>query len=121
QARAGFPDNVEDDILISGVLVVPMRVPAVGREVHFHVPVARQAISELDNRVAKIGPGLMVPKTGMQHTDGLTVRGDEPIAPQSLVMPDQLENLFGEWGAIGTLGQSVSGPILRAPPLVEIG
>ena len=87
----GFPNDVQDDILKRGIPVVAVGAPTAGPEVNFHVTRTRRIVADLHERIAKIRPALDVGKTGMKHADAPPVQCHKLVAPQSLMLPDDLQ------------------------------
>jgi hypothetical protein len=86
---------MQDDVLKSGIAVVPVRPPAGDANVHFHIAGARRGITDLDERIAKVRTAFDIGKTGMKQTNTLTVQRFQLITTQALVLPDGLEQTFG--------------------------
>ena len=114
---SGFavPHDMKNDILKCRVLIVVVREPAVGSEVDFHIAILGQRIAELDDGLAKIRPRLMVPETGMQDPNWLGVNAVEIRPAEALVLPDELEELLGDRGAVGPFGQGMGHPTAGPP------
>jgi hypothetical protein len=109
---------VQDDISEIRIAVVAVRVPALAAQINFHVAGARRFAAHLDDGAAKIRPAFGAGKTGMKHADDFPVQGFQPVAPQSLVPPDGLEQTLG--GETILVAQRVCGTALVAPEGVKI-
>jgi hypothetical protein len=48
----------------------------------------------LNNRVAKVRPGLVVPETGVKNANCFSVQRFQLVAKEALVMPDDLKQFF---------------------------
>jgi hypothetical protein len=79
---------------------MPVRVPAAGSNVHFHIPAKGRIAAHLHDGVTEIRSALDAAKTRMKNAQGLTVQGLELVAPQALVLPDGLQQPFGRRFAI---------------------
>ena len=88
------PNDVQQDVLKRGIAVVTVGAPAAGAQVNFHVAGTGRGVTDLNDRAAKIRPAFNADKTGMQNPDGSAIGGLEPVALQSLVAPDGLEQAF---------------------------
>ncbi len=76
------------------VSVVAMRVPKVGGQINFDIAMAGQSISELDNSTPEVWPRFMIPEARVQNSHGLAIGRLEFIAPEPLMMPDELKQLL---------------------------
>jgi hypothetical protein len=65
-----IPDDMQDDMLEGGVLVVAVRAPAGALQVHLDVSGDRRLRAELDDGVAKIRAAFDADKTRMKHAHG---------------------------------------------------
>src|SRR5579862_2962270 len=97
-----------------------MPAPAQRREIQFDIAALRRRLADLENGLAEIGTGLVVPEAGMEHLDGAAVGGLELIALEALMLPNQLQELLGN-GRLGrmfaeNLGRPTPGPPLRIQP-----
>jgi hypothetical protein len=54
-----------------------------------------EIIAELDQGVAEIRAGFMIPESRVKNSDGLAVQGDEFVPAEPLMLPDGLEKAFG--------------------------
>jgi hypothetical protein len=95
-----------------------VRMPAGGTQINFHVAGARRIVTDLDQRAAKIRAAFQADKSGMKDPDNFSVGGFEPVTPQALVLPDDLEQAFRRRTAF--VAQSLAGDGLRPPGGVEI-
>lgn len=118
--RRAIPNDVQDDAGKRRIALVPVRLPVAANPVNFHVPCARRFLAELQHRPAKIRAGCPVPKAGMEHPQRLAVEGLQLLAPQPLMQPDALQQLFRGMGAVA-LPQKKARLILLPPAGVEIG
>ncbi len=75
-----------------------MRAPAIGLKINFNIAGAGGFRTELQNRTAKIRPGLAIMKTGMKNAHGLTVQSLQLVAQQALMQPDNLQQPFRRCG-----------------------
>lgn len=89
-------------------------VPGGRVQIDFNIPGLGKVIVELDQRVAEIGAGLVIPETGVQNPDGSTIAGDEALAAEALVEPDRLQEPFGG-RAVGRLPEQQDAQRLGAP------
>lgn len=87
---ARFPDDVELDPAIGGIDVVAVSMPGGGVQIDLDIAGAGKIIAELDQGIAEVGAGFMVPETGMKNPDGTTVQGAELIPAEALVLPERL-------------------------------
>jgi hypothetical protein len=92
---AGFPDDVELDPAIGGIDVVAVAVPGGGVQIDLDIAGPGKIIAELDQGIAEVGAGFMVPETGVKNPEGTTVQGDELIPAEALVLPERLEKALG--------------------------
>jgi hypothetical protein len=67
-------------------------------QVDFDITAARPFIADLEDRLAEIRTGFVIPKTGVKNLHGLPVQGPQLIALQSLMLPDLLQDAFGRGG-----------------------
>lgn len=85
---------MEKDVAVGRVDIMSVAMPRGRMQVDFHIAGSWEVIRELDQRVTKIGTGLVVPETGMQDTDRSTIAHEELVAAQALMKPDCLEEPF---------------------------
>lgn len=88
--RLSFPDDVKDDVLKRGILVVTVSAPTVVANVHFDVTADGSGIAELDHGGAEIRATFDTRETGMKNSHALSVSGGQLIAAETLVLPDGL-------------------------------
>jgi hypothetical protein len=93
--RAGFPDDVELNPAVGGIDVVFVAMPCGGVQVDLDIAGSGEIIAELDEGIAEVRAGLVIPETGVKNSDGLAVQGEELIAADALVLPEGLEKAFG--------------------------
>ena len=86
---------MENDIGERGILVMLMRAPTVGKDVHFHVADPRRLRPELNDCSSEIRPTFAIQKTGMKHTHCFSVQRFQLIADNTLMSPDRLEQPLG--------------------------
>jgi hypothetical protein len=72
-----------------------MRVPAVQLQIHFNVARQGWGAAKLNDCTMKIRSAFSIQKTGMQNANGPTIECFQSIAPQTLMLPDGLEQRFG--------------------------
>src|SRR5881394_3824643 len=89
--RLAVPDDVKNDLLVGWIAVVAVAVPAGGMQINLDITTARRAGTELNDGIAEIRPGFMVPKARMKNPDWISVQGFQSIALQTLVSPDLLQ------------------------------
>ena len=82
---------MQNDIFEMRILIVPVRAPAPGFQVNFHVARVRRFIADLHYRAAKIRPAFAVQKSGMKNSQASAVQCRELLAQQALVSPDRLQ------------------------------
>ena len=86
---------MEDDVRIGRVAIVTMAAPSGRVQIDFHVTNARRIVRELQDGVAEIRTGFVVPKTGVKNPDRLSVQSFQLVALQTLMLPDLLQQPFG--------------------------
>jgi hypothetical protein len=79
----------------SGVYVVAVRAPAAGCQVNFDITLKRGIRADLDNCLAEVRSGLVVGKTGVQHSQRAAVGQGQLVTQNPLVSPHCLEQAFG--------------------------
>jgi hypothetical protein len=109
---------VKQDVFKIRVAVVTVGAPAVDAQVNLHVTGTRRGVTDLNDRAAKIRSAFDADKTGMQHANRFSIGGLEPVAPQPLVAPDGLEQVF-RWRII-FVTQDIPHAKARAPVGVKI-
>jgi hypothetical protein len=70
---------------------MPVRTPAGGFEIDFHISGARWFVAKLNDRPAEIRPAFATQKAGMKNSHVSTVQGSELLAHEALVSPDGLK------------------------------
>lgn len=95
-----------------------MRPPAARLQINFNIAGHWFFIRELQHRTAKIRAAFHADKTGMQHAKHLAIRRLEPVALDSLVQPDGLQELFRRDGVL--VVKRIAGTTIFAPAGVEI-
>jgi len=95
---AAVPDDVKNDVFVSGIDVVAVPAPATGCQINLDVARPGRILSDLDDRVVKIGTGFAIPESRMKHAHRLAVEGLEFIAQEALMIPHSLEQAFGRIG-----------------------
>jgi hypothetical protein len=85
---------VQYHLLESRIAIVPVRPPAAGTKIHFHVAGPGQPITDLDHRASEIRPSFDAAKTRMKDPHRLGVQGLEFVPQQPLMLPDALEQKF---------------------------
>ena len=68
-------------------------------EIDFYVSRTGRLARRLYDCAAKIRSSLVIPKAGVQDLDWLSVQGDQFIAQDALMKPNELEQPF-RWGRI---------------------
>jgi hypothetical protein len=101
-AGGGFPDHMQDDVLVGRVSGVAVRLPSAGLEIDLDVSGDRGVIAQSDHCPEEVGARLAVPEAGMEDPDGATVGGRQLVPLNSLVGPDFLEPELGRVGTLGT-------------------
>lgn len=91
---AGLPHDMELNVAVVGVDVVAMSVPCGGVQVDFDVARSGKILAELNEGVAKIGAGFVVPKARVKNSERLTVQRDEFVSAEALVQPECLQETF---------------------------
>ena len=86
---------MQDDIFEIWIAVVPMRVPATGAQIYFHIARTRRVGADLNHRAAKIRPAPGTGETGVKNANGPSLRSFEPVTAQALMQPDGLKQAFG--------------------------
>jgi hypothetical protein len=107
---------VENDIFEGRISIVGVRVPTAGPNVDFHVAGFGRTVAKLNDSAAKVGSAFYAPKTGMQHSEGLTIASLQVVAEQPLVLPNGLEQVFGR--GLDVLAQNRHRAALRAEPRI---
>ncbi|HTA95553.1 MAG TPA: hypothetical protein VK769_05455, partial [Verrucomicrobiae bacterium] len=118
RGSVAFPDDVEDDILEIFIFVMAMGMPAGGTQINFHIAGTRRHVINLQDCVAKIRPAFDTDKSRMKHADRFPVGSFKLVAPQSLMLPDGLEQTLG-WRTVFVV-QHIGCGELRPPGGVEI-
>ena len=95
---ASFPNDVQNDVLEAGILVVAVRVPAGGNQINFHIARHGLFAFKLQDRAAKIRSALDTHEAGMQHAHGSSIGGFELVALEALMPPDGLQQFFRRRG-----------------------
>jgi hypothetical protein len=110
---------VQNDARKFGVVLVMMRLPILRNHIDFDIARARFLLAELENGPAKIGPGPVIPETGMKHAHRLAIGGAEFVAAEALVVPDVLQEPFraDEENRVRAGG---TGLLLRAPLRIKV-
>ena len=116
---AAGPNDVQNHLGKGRIAVVLMRLPVLRQHIDLDVARTGSVLAELQERPAKIRSGLVIPKAGMQHANGLAVEGAEEVAAEALVMPDILQQAFGRLRRMA-LAQKAAGLLLRAPLGVKL-
>jgi hypothetical protein len=109
---------MKQDIFKIRVTVVTVGAPAADAQVNLHVTGTRRGVADLNDRAAKIRPAFDADKARMQNANGFSIGGLKPVALQSLVVPDGLEQVF-RWGII-FVAQDIPRAQARAPVGVKI-
>ena len=81
---------MQDDIVEIRIPVVAVRVPAVAAQINLHVGRVRGFTADLDDRPAKVRPGLHILETRMKNPHRAAVQSHKLIPQQPLVLPDGL-------------------------------
>ena len=102
-------------------MIVAMVVPTPAAEVDFDVPVFGEAIAKLDHRAAEVGAGFVIQESWVKDAHRAVAGGGERIFAQALVLPDQLQEVLGEWEPVGALREEKSSPVLSTPLCVKVG
>ena len=108
---------MEPDIFEIWIPVMPVGFPAGQLQINFHITRHRRLGVELNDRVAKIWAGAVIPEAGMQHTHGAAVGEFQLLAQEALVMPDVLQQRLGREIV---LAQDAERAKRRAPLRIEI-
>jgi len=109
---------VKQDIFEIGVAVMTVGAPAADTQVNLHVTGTRRGVADLNDRAAEIRAAFDADKAGMQNANGFSIGGLKPVASQTLVMPDDLEQAF-RWCII-FVAQNIPRAKARAPVGVKI-
>jgi len=119
--RPGFsiPNNMQDDLLKRGILVMPMGPPTGCAQVHFNITGHGRRGVETEHGALKIRAAFHAAKTRMKHADRLTVQCAQLLAPHALVLPDGLQQFLG-WGA-EAIPQNGAREVLAPPGGVKVG
>ncbi len=118
--RLGVPNHVENDVLVSGIAVVAMAAPTGRVQINLDITAARGAVAELQNGLAEVRTGFVVPEAGMKNADPVSVQGLQAVALQSLVQPDLLHQPFRR-GRFARFAQGQRCRRLGAPFGVKLG
>lgn len=86
----GFPNDVENDTAVGGIVGVMVLLPATRGEVDFDVAAAGRVVVELDDGLAEVRSGLAIPHPRMKNDEAVSVQRAQGIAAQPLVQPDLL-------------------------------
>jgi hypothetical protein len=87
----GVPHDMKYNILKRGISIVPVRAPAAGSNVHFHIAGSGCAVAKLNDGTTKVRPALDASKTGMKNLDFATIDGLQLLAQEPLVLPNGLQ------------------------------
>lgn len=74
---------------------MPVSAPIAHLKINFDIPADRRSVANSHHGTTKIRSRFPIPKTWMEHPDGTTIRGLELISPNSLVVPDGLNETLG--------------------------
>jgi hypothetical protein len=99
--------------------MVMMRLPILRDQINLDIARAWFLLAKLEHGSAKIRASLVIPETGMQHANRLSIHGAEFVAAQALVVPDILQQPFG-WMRGVALAQERPRLLLRAPLSVKV-
>jgi len=75
--------------------MMPVCAPASRVQVNFDITPDRVGCIELDNCVSEVRAGFAIFEPGMKHFDGLSVQRFELVTHNALVLPNDLQELFG--------------------------
>ena len=114
RVRPGAPNHMQNDIGKSRIAMVLMGLPILPFPINFNVTRSRLLLADLDDRAAKIRPGLMIPEPRMQHAQGPAIHRLQLIALEPLMVPDRLQQAFRRMRS-AALAQKEARFILRAP------
>ena len=89
-----MPDNMEHHGFVGRVFVVMVVLPVVWVEINLDITDNRCAASDLNDSLAKIRAGFMIPKSGMQDPQRLAIGGLQVFAMNSLTSPYLLKKAF---------------------------
>jgi hypothetical protein len=111
---------MQQDMAIGGVLVVAVGLPMNGQEIDFDIAGRGRVIGKLEHGLAEVRTGLAVAKAGMKNAHGSAVQRQQLIAPETLMLPDGVEEAFGRGtgrrrGWRRGFGQSGRGERIAAP------
>jgi hypothetical protein len=110
---------MQDDARKFRVVLVMMRLPILREQINLDIARLRFVRAKLQNGPAKIRTGAVIPKAGMKHSHLLAIDGAEILAPETLVMPDTLQEAFGRMRGIA-FAQERPCLLLRAPLCVKV-
>jgi hypothetical protein len=98
---------------------MPVSVPRGGMQIDLDIAGPGKIVVELDQRIAKIGAGLVIPEPGVKNSNRPTVQGDESVPTEALMLPDRLQEALGR-GAVGGFLEHKNAQGPGAPLDVEI-
>lgn len=78
---------------------MPVRSPSAGVEIDFNISLLGDLRFPLDDGSPEIRPCLAIPESWVQNSDGASIDGSQPFAPDPLVQPQPLEQLLRRWAA----------------------
>jgi hypothetical protein len=124
-----LPYDVEPDIAEVRIAIVAMSSPTAGAQIHFNVSGARSIRADLQHGPAKIRPAFQVGESRMKHPHAFPGHGFKFAAPETLVLPDCLDEPLGREPFIAQtvfaantgppLGVKIIGKSSHAPLLLE--
>jgi hypothetical protein len=82
---------VQHDLAKGEILVVPVRAPATGSQIHLYISALNWTLPDLHHGPAKIRSALHAVETWVQHPDWLAIKGGKPIAQHTLMLPNRLQ------------------------------
>ena len=103
--RFGFPDDMQNDILVIGVIGVAVRGPSIRAEIDFDIARLCERVAKLNDRAAKVGAGRAIPKAGMEHAHAPAIKGFESVRPKPLMAPNRLHDSLVGPGIIRAFAQ----------------
>jgi hypothetical protein len=100
---------------VGGVLVVTVGLPVRGQQIDFDIAGQGRIVGKLKNSLAEIRARLAVAKAWMKNAHRSAVQRQQLIAPETLVLPDGVQEAFGWRVGRRSFGQPGRGEGIAAP------
>jgi hypothetical protein len=90
-----LPHHVQYHLPISRIRVMAMSDPATRRDVDLDITGEGRVVVELNHGRSEIGARFAIPEPRVKNTQAPAVHGSQLIAAQALMIPNDLEQMFG--------------------------